>query len=208
MPTSFLSEHSAEFVLVPALAQIFSSRGCDLVPLYFWKTREGSSVSRRCEPAMPVQVFAMYARRPKVVVPGQDHILVKFNDLLFQRAGYLRDNGIPTIAGVPLVSSIMDFRIVCLCSWFSLSPAGPSQSDFECVIDIKSNQCNTALPSSLQGPWNDEEILRFVSAEARPMLWQKAIEVLRGNAFDQQYAHRFYWRWPTYKPVYLVMLDR
>lgn len=204
--TSFICEHSAEFVLIPLLTQLFSAHKQNLIPLYFWKTREGSSISKRCDPNTPIRLLAMYARRPKVCEPGQDYILVKINRILFERACYLKENGIPTIIGVPRVSSIMNLHIGCPCSWFKLCPDKNFRSDIEFSIDIKSNKCDDKLPLSIQGPLEDEELLNLFSKGVLLPSWQDAIQILRGESlYYRLYENSLYWRMGMYKPVYFII---
>ena len=203
--TSFICEHSAEFVLIPLLTQLFSAHKQNLIPLYFWKTREGSSISKRCDHNTPIRLLAMYARRPKICDPDQDYILVKINDILFERAYYLKESGIPTIVGVPRVSSIMDLHIGCPCSWFNLCPDRNFKSDLEFMIDIKSNKCDIKLPRSIQGPLKDEELLSLFNKGTFLPSWQDAIQILRGEWLDNRfYGNSFYWPMGIYKPVYFI----
>ena len=99
--------------LVPAIDRMLSLAGMQVVPIYFWKTREGNYLSQKCNMEKNFKVIAMYARRPKVVEPMQNDIEVKINNILFQRAFYLKQYGIPTIAGVPRISTIGELRIGC-----------------------------------------------------------------------------------------------
>jgi hypothetical protein len=111
MATSFISEHSSEYILVSKLSGMMSPHFDKVIPLYFLSTREGSSVSRLCDPSQLVRIISVYARRPKIVAPHQAHIQVKFNECLFEIAKLSYPLGIPTFAGVPLASSMMDFSM-------------------------------------------------------------------------------------------------
>jgi len=204
--TSFICEHSAEFVLIPLLTQLFSSHKQNLIPLYFWKSREGSSISKRCDPNILIRLLPMYARRPKVCEPGQNYILVKINSILFERACYLKENGIPTIIGVPRVSSIMNLHIGCPCSWFKLCPDKNFTSDMEFSIDIKSNKCSIKMPPNIQGPLKDEELLTVFNESILLPSWQDAIQILRAEGLDYgSYGNSIYWRMGRlYKPVYFI----
>lgn len=202
--TSFICEHSAEFILVSFLTQLFSGQKRTLIPLYFWKTREGSSISKRCNPNTPIRLLAMYARRPKICNPNQDHISVKINGMLFESAHYLKENGIPTIVGVPQVSSIMDFHVGCPCSWFQLCTDRNFESDIEFSINIKSNQCNIELPSCIQGPLKDEELLDLFNKGTHLPSWQDAIQIIGEARFTGMYRNSFYRYGAIYKPVYFI----
>jgi hypothetical protein len=118
-------------------------------------------MSKRCDPGISLRLLAMYARRPKICVPNQDYILVKINNILFERSYYLKEMGIPTIVGVPRISSITNFHLDCPCSWFNLCPDKNFKSDFEFTINIKSNKCYAPLPPIIQGPLADIELLKL-----------------------------------------------
>jgi len=210
MPTSFICEHTAEFFLVPTLARLLSNEETDVVPLYFWKSREGSSMSRLCTRETPVRVVAMFARRPKVDHPDDKRILVKLNDVIFERAYCLARLGVPTFAGVPRVSSITNLRRSGPCSWFCLRADGSSGTDVEFHLNVESGRCETALPSTVEGPLEDPRVVELAYHEAAPMSWQNAIETMRGEPrSDGRYERTFYRWWPDmYKPVYLMLVTK
>src|SRR5690348_2806966 len=106
MITSFISEHTAELILVPDILRILQPVYPCITPLYYWASREGSIMSRRAFEHKRVRVLAFYPRRPKVKSPGMGTILVKFNELLYNRSSYFHSKGIPVIAGVPLADSL------------------------------------------------------------------------------------------------------
>mgnify|MGYP001139543563 CR=1 FL=1 len=203
--TSFICEHSAEFVLVPFLTQLFSDNKQKLTPLYYWKSREGSSISKQCDPNTSIRLFAMYARRPKIHSPEKDYISVKINNILFERAYYLKENGIPTIVGVPRVSSIINFHVGCPCSWFRLCPDENIESDIEFAINIKSNKCEIKLPSSIEGPLEEIELLDLFNKSQKLPSWQDVIKILRTVRSNyESYGNRFNWLMGGYKPVYFI----
>jgi hypothetical protein len=106
--TSFMSERTAGYALVPDLISHMSERFSHVFPVYFWSTREGARVGRESMEHHRVRVVGAYARRPKVIHPGDDKILVKVNDLLFSAAIEGTAFGIPIFAArrpVFLVSS-------------------------------------------------------------------------------------------------------
>jgi len=194
--------------LVPALEHVLSSQDSAVVPLYFWRTREGSSVSLQCDQGTQIRILAMYARRPKVVDPADRHILVKFNRELLELAFHLNEHGIPTLAGVPRVSSIMDLRIGCPCSWFALVPDSTFSEDIEVFVDRRLNQCEKALPAFVRGPLQDKEVADFIDSVARPMLWADAVEVLRAKPLhEHRYSRSFPWHMGGYKPVYFLLVE-
>src|SRR5258708_36498321 len=120
MSTSFISEHSAEYVLVARLSRILTQHFGKVVPMYFWATREGSAISRECNPSQMVKVVSVFARRPKVSVPAQPFVRMRINQSILQTATLSASLDIPTFAGIPLVSSILDFGLDADCAWFEL----------------------------------------------------------------------------------------
>ncbi len=211
-PTSFISEHSAEFALVPAAVRALSAADERVVPLYFWKSREGSSMGVRCGPEGSVRVAAMFARRPKVLSPDQDHVLVKLNDMLFAAASFLAEVGIPTFAGVPLASSMAALACHIRVAWLGLLPTVRDPSDVEIVINAESGRCEDTLPPFIQALPTDDELREFVAAHSERIPWRRAPDAMRGNpilapsvtAFVQRFRGGFFG--PSYKPVYLVLL--
>lgn len=135
MPIGFLSEHSVEFVLVPRLISILSKTYSNIVPFYFWAAREGNSISQSCDTGEYLRLIAVYPRRPKVSHPHDSEILIKFNAVLFEKAREYEQFGIPVFAGVPRVSSIMDFRLNTPCTWFEILGA-ESPADIEREFDV------------------------------------------------------------------------
>jgi hypothetical protein len=205
--TSFICEHSAEFILVPNLCQLFSEHDKNLIPLHFWKTREGSSKSIRCDDHKPLRLIAMYARRPKIRIPNQNSITVKINYDIFEHALYLQDNNIPTIIGVPCVSSVLELKFGCSCSWFSLIPDKNSCHDAELTIDIQSRKCDSKLPLGVHGPLNDHELLSLFNKSRKFVSWQEAVNVLR-NEMPSRYAMGGFFGINSYKPVYFINNDK
>jgi hypothetical protein len=179
MPTSFLSEHSAEFILVPQLIRILSDSYRSITPFYFWAGREGSSISKGCDAGELMQVVAVYARRPKISSYGDSQITVKFNAVLSEKAYEFNRVGIPVLAGVPRVTSIMDFRLGAQCSWFEILSDG-SPTDIEGVLDMD-NESSIKMPTnnSVRGPLSETEVNRLVIQNCKQMRWPEAIDFIR-----------------------------
>ncbi len=207
---SFISEHSAELVLVPAIDRLLSQAGMQVIPIYFWKTREGSYLSQKCDLGKKFSLIAMYARRPKVIEPAQNDIEVKINDTLFQKAYYLKQYDIPTIAGVPLISTIGDLRIGCGCSWFYIDPQKPYDEEVAILVEIRTNHCKENLPHRVKGPLQEKDLLNIVNSAAVFSTWIEVIKVLRGepNTWTSKTAfpNSMFWPFIKYKPIYFLIL--
>lgn len=201
MVTSFLSEHSAEFCLVPNLSRVLEERW-SMTPVYFWSTREGSRLARECDDGQQITVLAMFARRPKMLQVGDETIQVKVNASLQRRAFDLLESGIPVLCGVPVVSSILDFSLSSPCVWFSLIPTARDHEDMYIEIDkktgtiIRSNSnesfCTLAV-SDIQQLAND----------ARSMVLSQAIENIK--EIGRAHNSKFSWFGASYKPVYFLL---
>jgi hypothetical protein len=212
MAQSFISEHSAELILVPAIDRVLSRAGMQVVPIYFWKTREGNHLSQKCTIEKNFRVIAMYARRPKVIEPEQDNIEVKINDILFQKAFHLKQYGIPTIAGVPRISTISDLRIGCDCSWFYLDPQKPEEEERVILVEIRTNQCRGNLSHGVQGPLHESDLLGIVNKAKIFSEWAEVISVLRGepNTWISKisFLNSMFWPFIAYKPIYFLISEK
>ena len=178
MTTSFISEHSAEYVLVPKLIGILRRRFAKVIPLYFLITREGSLISRACAPSYPVRILNVFARRPKVGAPYSPWIEVKFNSILFTVAELSARYGMATMAGVPLVSSLMDLSLDSQCAWFALSGAPYLEVYYDLLLDgtIDSQSHQSA---AVKGPLSEDELIEISVNQCREIRWSDAIDSLR-----------------------------
>ena len=204
---SFISEHTAEYVLVPQICSVFSSHYKAVIPFYFWATREGSSVSYIPE---RVQLVSVFARRPKVIQPGGEDITVKFNDLLFDIARLFSTLGIPVLAGVPVVSSLGNLRLDSRCAWFLISGNTDEPTDVECRLSIAEDRVEfTGDRGGIEGPLSDTEIRSYCSERASRMPWDKAVGGILSVRRSIPWPLGPFWaaRGP-YKPFYLALLNR
>jgi|ERR1700741_395036 len=125
-PTSFMSEHTAEYVLVNDLGHRLSPAFPDLLPMFFWATREGNRTAIESMRNLNFRLLTCFARRPKVAQFVNEHILMKVNPELKQYYQACRPLGIPVVAGLPMIRSLSSLRLTSVCNWFSLA-------DFDCV---------------------------------------------------------------------------
>jgi hypothetical protein len=204
MATSFISEHSSEYILVAKLAGIMGRHFEGVVPLYFLSTREGSSISRECNASQVVKIINVFARRPKIAAPNQPHIEVKFNESLFKIAQLSSSLGIPTFAGVPLASSIMDLKLDTDCAWFELAGA-----DRDVIYDL-SLEGKVLLSSrksvAVEGPLRESELVERILDGGRPVRWTEAVDVLRTiRRGNEPYEKMWYRLGAGYHPFHLIL---
>ena len=117
-PTSFMSEHTAEYVLVNDLVHRLSPAFPDLLPMFFWATREGNRTAIESMRNLNFRLLTCFARRPKVAQFVNEHILMKVNPELKQYYQACRPLGIPVVAGLPMIRSLSSLRLTSVCNWF------------------------------------------------------------------------------------------
>lgn len=199
MSSSFISERSAEYILIPKFHDILSIISNKLTPIYFWTTREGASLSKESFKNKPVYIIAFYARRPKMRSVDSETIEVKFNGELFERSKYLFENGIPTFSGVPLISKLDELRLGANCKWFSILPTGISFDEY--LLFDKFGTVIDGFATSIQEV-NKTEIIKFIEHNATILTWADAIKILRNNKTKQNTKWFF---GGGYKPVYFIV---
>lgn len=199
----FISEHTAEFVIVPDLVHRLRTAYPSVVPIYYWSTREGSRVS--LETSADVRVVALFPRRPKVSTPNQDDVLVKFNASLFDYATNAADVGIPVLAGVPLVSSLPAL-VECATAWFHIRPGGPA-ADALCRLSLPEGKAIEGISSDYLDQFRtSEEIVSVVREATRSVSWTEAADNLRH--LKRQSAGERVYPWASgYQPMHAVLLN-
>jgi len=199
---SFISEHTAEYVLVPDLVRRLAPDFLEVIPIFFWATREGNSTAAMTMFETSVRILSAFARRPKIW--GEDRIMMKINPELVQYSRVSADAGIPVLAGVPLVSALSQLRLFSKCSWFELSAwHGTSVEPYvEVMLDGKgvSEQC---AGNQLPTPLCDKRI-REIAGRSRVISWAIAVATIR-EIRRQQSEYTHYPFFGGYKPFHLVL---
>lgn len=205
MPTrvSFMSERSAELVLVPRLIEVMEAEGHVVTPLHCWASREGSRMSLACDEGEMLLTLALFARRPKVLSPQDPSLVVKFNSVLYEQADILSRSGITVVAGVPCVTSLMKFDVHAKCVWFALS--GGYSEDFVYEINAHTGALLTE-PCSKAEVVDESGIARLMDHRSRPMTWTQIVQVMK--QVNLLGAKRYFGPWGLsgrYRPTYLVV---
>lgn len=202
---SYISEHSAEYALVPNLAAILSKKYSAVVPIYFWATREGGSLAEACVGPHRVRLVAAYARRPKVESPGSKLLRMKINAPLFRSAELGRNLGVPVLAGVPLATELLRFCVTTPCAWFLLNDRFNMGADVIVTLDrsgqIQDGQEERRL---VRGPLSEAEILGEIAGKAVLMEWGDAVQAIRAlRKSEKDYG----WFVSGYRPFFLIIPD-
>lgn len=199
--SSFMSEHTAEFYLVPRFRALLNSRYSHALPFFYWKTREGGNLSHRDDFPALVTACAMFPRRPKV---HGEQIAMTVNSEVYLISKYLLEAGIPTFLGFPRVSSLSEFAADFECIWFS-----PNSTEIQYTShEIPSGRTFTEHPA-LFGPFKDEEKIHgYIEANAKQQTWVRLLDLLfdvhSKISQEDMITSRFRFG-PPYKPVYFLM---
>lgn len=202
--SSFISEHTAEFILAPRAVEAFSSHASTVVPIYFWSTREGSRLSRSVAANTRLQMVSIFARRPKVDILGSDKIAVNLNEELFDYTDAASALGIPTLAGIPLVSSLDQLRLTSPCAWFRLREnAGHG---VEILLDLHGENSGTDSDSHVICSANLGQLAKDAVAAAKCYEWVDALDTLRilRRTCGPSGCYPYY---GGYRPFHLLLLQ-
>lgn len=120
MATSFCSERTAEYVLVPELSSILSQWFDDVVPIFSYANREFTKLSQSIHMQDEFRVLALLPRRPKVE-DGGNNVYLTFNYDLKKFVQVSEENNIPVLFGCPIASSFWELGKHNRCLWLSPS---------------------------------------------------------------------------------------
>jgi hypothetical protein len=202
--TSYVSEHTVEFYLVPRFRKALATHFRSTVAFYFWASREGSMAGRSAGLTGRMRLVAVYPRRPKLDPIGQT-TAIKINAELFCAADEFGRLGVPVFAAFPHVGSLFDFAEDVKFLMFSIRGNGRGRDAEDVEIEVGETIPDQGALSLLDGPLTDEDICRTAMHESKPLHWGEAIEAINRVRL-QESAHE---RWrspfgPRYKPVYFL----
>jgi hypothetical protein len=199
--TSFMSEHTVEFYLVPRFRALLNTRYSRVLPFFYWKTREGGILSHQDDFPALVTACAMFPRRPKV---HGEQIEMTVNEDVYVMSEHLQKAGIPTFLGFPRVSSLSEFATDFECLWFS-----PNSSEIGYTYHEIPSGKGITEHSALFGPFKDEKKIHgYIEANAKQQTWSNLLDLLfdvhSKISQDDIITSRFRFG-PPYKPVYFLM---
>lgn len=199
MEKGIVSERTVELTIVPDLVCGLKPMYPKVTPLYYWASREGGRISRQSFSNASLRILALYARRPKVEYAGCGIIQIKINQLLIERAHYLKSVGIPAIAGFPLADKVEGLLSGVQCKWidiFSLK----AEETFK--IELSKGRILSSSISEL----SIGDVGRLID-NSGVFSWTEAIEtidIMRRTATSEMRYFPFA-SGDLYKPVYLLM---
>lgn len=208
-PRSFISEHSIEYLVVLKVLNELHKEFGHISPLYFWRTREGSSLARNCL-TYGIRMIAVYPRRPKVLEVGSNVITFKINDYVRNNSIYLSSQGIPCFYSGPIISTLDAYDINCDC-FISKSARVHEYNNYK-SINMPDAYITFVKEKSeiFCANMNDNidiisfpEMLSF-ARQSKQMTWQKALEIIRElNMVSSDYM--FFKSLAQYKPIFFII---
>ena len=203
---SVFCEHTAEFVLIPRIKRVLADCYEKVVPIYYWKTREGSLLSKEIHKYYKVRTLAVFPRRAKIKRLQPTTIFGKINKELIEFAKLSRSRGIPAIAGWPIVSTIDELDDSKQPVYLNLSEQYNEEFIFE--IDISTLDFVSVDPASVLVEFiSEEEIPNIIGSSGYQMDWENALEVI--NELRMSVRHNFFYMpFGGYKPVYMLIFNQ
>ncbi|HBX7388138.1 TPA: hypothetical protein NQE99_001636 [Klebsiella variicola] len=127
MATGYISEHSAEYYLVPALKKILQTQYSHVAPMFPWLSREFSKFSKLIHKDDRFHVLVMFPRRPKIDIADNSEIYVTINWEVEAFNKIARESGVPVIADCPKAVDIWDLSNCKNYSWLDLAQSNYSE---------------------------------------------------------------------------------
>lgn len=203
---SFISEHSAEYILVPNIVRRLTRKFTEVIPLFLWLSREGNTTALGMMAGRQIRLLTAFPRRPKLLSGSQDGITMKVNRELLAYSAASADAGMVVLVGVPLLSSLSMLRIDTQCCWFELKGCATTERDYFVEIGLDGTVISNDAPArALSGPLTDAEI-QDAADRCRIMPWTQAVQNIRRVRSIQPEAHGFPF-FGGYKPFHLMLLE-
>ena len=202
--TSYICEHTAEFVLIPTLKDILYRRFESVTPIFPWITREGGKISFKLHGHEIFRILGLYPRRPKLNSTKHENIIIKVNEQVLFGAQSRLEFGIPIIAGCPIASDFWELGKDPNCLWIKLE--SESMESFEIELEWKnSSYMITRFPECAFQ--TDEDILTYIDNTAETTDLRTALDAIKTIKMQSKGIELYY---PMafmggYKPVYFLL---
>jgi hypothetical protein len=202
---SFISEHSAEYILVPNIVRRLTPKFPQVIPVFLWLSREGNTTALEMMAGKQMRLLTAFPRRPKILSP--DGIAMKVNHELVAYSERSEDAGMVVLLGVPLLSSLSTLRIDTDCCWFELNGRAAAEGDYLVEIGLDGKVMSKDVPArALSGPLTDAGI-EDAADRCRVMSWAQAVDSIRVIRSIQAEFHGFPF-FGGYKPFHLMLLEQ
>lgn len=196
--SSFICEHTSEYILVPRLTDFLKQKFEFVIPVFPWITRECGNHSNKIHSNDKFRVIGLYPRRPKFS-KDDEKIHIKINGELVTCAEEALKNKIPIIAGCPLVRNFWELGERANCVWLKLDektlPFYELDNKKEASIGYKTQGKEKFLNSN-------DDILDFVIANGEELSMTDFLRVIRVIRYEAGNSGYFM---GGYKPVYFLL---
>ncbi|MEM7085223.1 MAG: hypothetical protein AAF489_03525 [Bacteroidota bacterium] len=191
--SSFISERTADYIIVPRLVSMLKSEFRDVVPLYPWLSREGGKLSRTLHADDSFRVLGLFTKRPKVSI-AKTKFVVKVNNDFVLGASAARKLGIPFITGTPIVQDFWRLNENADCFWVKLN---------ETTKDFYEIKANSPCPYSDNIIQSEEEMIEFVTNNSSEMILETLVRAIREVRWAS--GNGMYRAFGLYRPVYFLL---
>jgi hypothetical protein len=203
MQLSFISEHSLEYIVVPNICKILRAKYKRIIPIYYWVTREGNTLSRNLHSNIRVRILAVFPRRPKIDSNHSDVIFGKLNNSILHFAGAAKSIGIPTIFCMPIVKSFLDISEDSECLY--LDVLKHNEEDIHFHVNNKDDVFSIDSEQKANLTILDSSAILKIQASGKMMNWDEANLNMNQLRNVNDIYSRFWMS--QYKPVYLILLE-
>jgi hypothetical protein len=195
--SSFICEHTAEYVLVPKLTTILKLKFDVVIPVFPWMTREGNNLSRQIHAQDKFRVVGFYPRRPKIDLEN-NKIVVKINKELIE--GAASQINIPMLAGCPMAKSFWELNDNTKCIWIKLT----DKTKHHYVIEYnKEDAIEYRVLDDTEILDGKEEILDFVFSRSETHNFQSLIDGIVN--IRRHISTGKFMGFGGYKPIYFLL---
>ena len=202
--TSYICEHTAEFVLVPTLKNILCRKFEYVTPIFPWITREGSNISLMLHGNDKFKILGLYPRRPKLRSENRENITIKVNEQVLYGALSSSEFGIPIIAGCPIASDFWGLGNDPNCLWINLDK-DPIE-DFE--IELELNESSYIVTQFSEYTFeSDKDLINYIDKRVELIDLNTALHSIRTIKMKSK-GLKFYSPMVFmggYKPVYFLL---
>lgn len=203
MQLSFISEHSLEYLIVPNICNILRAKHKRIVPIYYWATREGNTMSNSLHCDLKVRIFSIFPRRPKLEKTDSDYIYGKLNKSILHYAEVANSIGIPTFYCMPLIKSFIDISNECKFLYLDCF----KKNDIDIHFRVNSKDSTSNIESQHKSHFtilNEINIIAKIDSGIT-MTWNDANKSMNQlRTVNDEYS--LFWM-SQYKPIYFLVIE-
>lgn len=196
-----MSEHTAEYVLIPKLIEILKQKFEVVIPIFPWATREGNNFSKSIHRQDKFRIVGLYPKRPKLNL--KDHkIILKINKEFLDGAKEASNLSIPMITGCPMARNLWELDEKTKCIWIRLSE---KTRDFYNIDYSDELSPEYKILQSDEVLVNNDDLLNFIidSSEKQDFDFLiQAIYAIKSHGYTVSFMGI-----GSYRPIYFLLKD-